>query len=106
MEQKEKEEFILLTKKALGEADPDRFIEVLMERDPYVASLLKSDPGTSDEGTVEYLLYESLILSRLEAERSRVVEKIDKLSKNRIAQGIYTPKFPFPPMPVFLDKKG
>jgi hypothetical protein len=106
MEPKERDEFILLTEKALGEADQDRFVEVLMERDSFIGPLLKNDPGMFKDKIKEYLLNETLILDRLETERNKVIGRIDKLSKSRRTPGMYTPKFPFQPMPAFIDRKG
>lgn len=106
MEPREKEDFILLTEKALGEADQDRFVEVLMKRDPYIGFLLKNDPRVFKDKTEKCLFYETLILNRLEAERNKVIEKMDKLAKSKKAIETYTPKFPFPSMPIFFDKKG
>jgi hypothetical protein len=106
MEPKERDEFILLTEKALGEADQDRFVEVLMERDSFIGLLLKNDPGMFKDKIKECLLYEGFILDRLEEERNKVIGRIDKLSKSRRTPGMYAPKFPFPPMPAFIDRKG
>ena len=106
MEPKERDEFILLTEKALGEADQGRFVEVLMERDSFIGLLLKNDPGMFRDKIKECLLFERIILDRLEAERNKVIGRIDKLSKSRKALGTYAPKFPFPPMPAFIDKEG
>ena len=83
MEHREKEDFILLTKKALSEADPERFVEVLLERESYIGLLLKGDPETLKEKTEECLLCETVILDRLEAEKNKVIGRIDKLSKSR-----------------------
>ena len=49
---------------------------------------------------------EKEILARLKEERKRVLEAMDRLSKRRVALRQYSPKFPFPPMPVFFDKLG
>ena len=106
MKPNEREEFILLTKKALGETDPDRFVQVLMERDSYTVLLLDGDPGILEETTEECLLYETLILKRLEEERSKIMGRVENLSKSRRVLGTYAPKFPFPPMPAFIDRSG
>ena len=102
----EKEEFIRLTEKALDEEDPDRFIEDLMKRDAHTGALLKNDPGSFGAETTLCLAHEQQILERLERERKKIIDEMDRLSKNKKAIRTYSPKFPFPPMPLFLNKKG
>jgi hypothetical protein len=102
----EKEEFILLTEKALKEEEQDKFVESLMKRDSCIGNLLKNDPREFGEEMERCLFRETLILERLEKERIKVIEEIDKVSKNKKAIKKYTSKFPFPYMPVFFDKLG
>jgi hypothetical protein len=106
MDLREREEFITLTKAALEEEDPDRFVEFLMKRDPYISSLLKNDPEMFGDMAEECLLREDLILGRLENERKETIEKMDRLSKNWKAVRKYAAQFPLMPTPSFLNKIG
>jgi hypothetical protein len=100
----EREDFILLTKTALNEKDPDKFVECLMKRDPYIGSLLKNTPEIFGDMAEECLLKETLILGRLEDERKETIEKMDRLSKNRKAVRRYASQFPLPPPLTFFNK--
>lgn len=102
----EKVDFIVLTEKALNEEEQDKFVESLMKRDSYIGNLLKNDPRVFGAEMEKCLFRETLILARLEAERRKVIEEIDKVSKNKKAIKKYSSKFPFPFMPVFFDKIG
>lgn len=106
MDPQEREKFVLLTQTALNEPDPDKFVECLLKRDPYIGRLLKIDPRIFGGMAEEYLLRETLILERLENERKETIEKMDKLSKNRKAVRGYTSKFPLPPPSAFFSKIG
>ena len=53
-----------------------------------------------------YLLQETDIIERLEEERKKLLKEMDALSQSKKAVKKYSPKFPFPPMPVFFNKKG
>ena len=106
MDLREREDFITLTKAALKEEDPDKFVEYLMKRDPYIGSLLKNDPEMFGDMAEECLLRETLILGRLENERKETIEKMDRLSKNRKAVRKYAAQFPLLPTPSFLNKIG
>jgi len=60
-----------------------------------------------EEATLKvWLEKEQEVLARLQEERKRVLRDMDGLSRRRAAVRQYSPKFPFPPMPVFLDKLG
>jgi hypothetical protein len=104
MDPQERENFVMLTQKALNEPDPDKFIEYLLKRDLYVGRLLKTDPQIFGGMAEEYLLRETLILERLENERKETIEKMDKLSKSRKAVKRYASKFPLLPTPAFFNK--
>ena len=71
MDLHEREDFILLTKAALNEKDPDKFVEYLMKRDPYIGSLLKNAPEIFGDMAEECLLKETLIMERLEKSEKR-----------------------------------
>ncbi len=100
-----KKTFIELTEKALLEDDVDKLIEDLMERNSSVEYLMKNDVDISEEYE-EFLLKETKILERLENERKKLLKDMDELSRNRSVAKAYSPKFPFPPLPVFFEKKG
>jgi hypothetical protein len=102
----EKKEFILLTEKALDEEDPDRFIEYLMKRDAHTGALLKDNPSLFGNEAPRCLSREQQILERLEEERKKIIVEMDRLSNSKKAVRTYSTKFPLPPMPLFLNKKG
>lgn len=102
----EREEFVMLTQTALNEPDPDKFVECLLKRNPYIGRLLKIDPQIFGGMAEEYLIRETLILERLEKERRDTIEKMDNLSKNKKAIRRYTSHFPLPPTPNFFKKTG
>jgi hypothetical protein len=106
VEPQEREDFITLTKVALNEEDPDKFVECLMKRDPYISSLLKNAPEIFGDMAEECLLRETLVLGRLEDERKETFEKMNRLSKNMKAVRKYAAQFPLPPTPSFLNKIG
>jgi hypothetical protein len=106
MDPHERDNFIMLTKMALGEKNPDMFVKDLMKRDPYISCLLKNVPQEFGKMAEECLHGEVLILERLEKERKETIKKIDRLSKNRKAVRTYSSKFPLPPSPVFFNKIG
>jgi hypothetical protein len=106
MDTQEREKFVMLTQMALNEPDPDKFVEYLLKRDPYMGRLLRTNPQIFGGMADEYLLRETLILEKLENERKGTIEKMDKLSKNRKAVRRYTSKFPLLPTPAFFNKIG
>jgi len=95
-----------LSSKALSEKVRERFISCLKERGDLLAQIVGKDVEV-DEGALRvWLDKEKEILTRLEEERKRVLDAMDGLSRRRVALRQYSPKFPFPPMPVFFDKLG
>lgn len=108
MDKKQKliDEFKALTFKALEEIDGGTFIEILIKRDEVIKKIIKENIElTIDE--IDYLYgLEEKVSERLEAERKNVIEGISAISEKMKAIRKYTPKFPFPPMPAFFDKKG
>jgi hypothetical protein len=106
MDPRKRDNFILLTEKALSEDDPDRFIECLMKRNTYVSSLLKDDPRIFGEKKKDCLEKETQVLKRLKQEKRHIIEEIDNLLKNKKVPGGYFSKFPLPAMPVFFKVTG
>lgn len=102
----EKEEFLLLTEKALNEDDLDRFIDCLIQRDTFTGALLKNDPHIFEGEAQACLAREKEILRRLEQERKNIIEEIDKVAKNKRAIKKYSSRFPFPGTPRFFNKAG
>lgn len=100
------EEYFELTKKALKEDDFDKFIDLLMRRKVFIEYMIERNINIDVEEAQNYLLQEINIIKRLEKERKKILIEMDALSQNRKAVKKYSPKFPFPPMPVFFDKKG
>jgi hypothetical protein len=104
MDPREREKFVMLTQRALNEPDPDKFVEYLLKRDPYIGRLLKNNPQIFGGMAEEYLLRETLILEKLENERKETIEKMDKLSEKKKAVRRYLSKFPLLPTPAFFNK--
>ena len=95
-----------LTGQALRENDVDKFIELLLQRDMHAQHLVKNNIEIDKEEKEKYLFMENEIIRRLEEERKNLLKEMECLSKNKKAIRTYSPKFPFPPMPVFFEKKG
>lgn len=95
-----------LSSRAVSERDRDRFISYLKERGVLLDQIVGKDVEVEAETLRAWLNKEQEILSRLEEERKRVLQEMDGLSRRRMAVRLYSPKFPFPPMPVFFDKLG
>ena len=100
------ESILELSSKALSEKGRERFIAYLKERGDLLAQIVGKDVEMDEDVLRVWLDKEKEILARLKEERKRVLEAMDRLSKRRVALRQYSPKFPFPPMPVFFDKLG
>ena len=100
------EGIIDLSTKALSEKDRGRFISFLQERSDLLALVTGKDIEVEEATLRVWLEKEQAVLARLEEERKRVLKDMDSLSRRRTAARQYSPKFPFPPMPVFFDKLG
>jgi hypothetical protein len=96
--------FVDLTDKALPEEDGDRFIECLVKREPYSMDLINHRVELNEEEVQRMLDKETKILERLKEERAKLLNEMDRLSKNRRLAKSYSPTFPFPSIPVFFDK--
>ncbi len=102
----EREEFMLLAEIAVTEKDPEEFIKILKKRNTYIGRVIKEDPELLRDDMEECLEREKLILQRLESERRKVIEEMEKLSKNKKAVATYAARYPFPTMPCFVDRDG
>jgi hypothetical protein len=98
--------FIDLTLNALDEADADTFIEILMTREKERMQVMQEDMHLDEEVMKSCIEKETRLMERLEKERSRLFKEMGNLSQSRRAARRYSPKYPFPPMPVFFDKEG
>lgn len=100
------DEYKSLTLKALEVDDDNTFIEVLLKRDGVIKKMVKGNIELNEE-EIEYLkTLEERVYERLEKTMKETLENIDNLSEKKRAIKKYTPKFPFPPMPAFFEKKG
>jgi hypothetical protein len=102
----EREEFVLLAEIAVTEKDPEDFIRILKKRNTYIGRIIKEDPDVLRGDMEECLRREKLILQRLESERRKIIEQMEKLSKNKKAVATYAARYPFPSMPRFVDRDG
>lgn len=103
-EQEMVERIVALSSKALAEKERDAFISCLQERTGLVAHILGSGINVREETLKIWLEREREVSARLEEERRKVLKEMDSLSMRRMAVRQYSPKFPFPPMPVFFDE--
>ncbi|GEM_PF-385416 len=100
------EELKTIDLKALSEMDIDSFIEILLRRDALVKYILKNNVVLDEEDTMFFLELENNILDRLEEEKKKIINDLAVIGKKRRAINRYSPKYPFPPMPAFFDRKG
>jgi len=105
-EQKIVDQIIDLSARALSETDRKQFVSYLMARGGLLAQIVGKDIEVEEATLKVWLEKEQEVLARLQEERKRVLRDMDGLSRRRAAVRQYSPKFPFPPMPVFLDKLG
>jgi predicted nuclease with TOPRIM domain len=100
------ERIIDLSSKALSEKDRGKFTDYLKERSALMAQLTDDGVEAGEGALKAWLGIEQEIMTRLEEERRHVLEEMENLSRRRTAVHHYSPKFPFPPIPVFFDKIG
>jgi len=93
-----------LTDKGLGEQKSEKFIELLLEREPYAMDLINHRVKLDREKAQEFIEKETKVLERLKEEKARVLKQMDQLSKTRKANRQYRSIFPFPQVPVFVDR--
>src|SRR5208337_1945784 len=105
-ERKTVEAILDLSSKALSEKGREQFISYLKERGDLLAEIVGKDVELDEDVLRVWLDKEKAILTRLEEEKKRVLQAMDGLSRRRVALRQYSPRFPFPPMPVFFDKLG
>ena len=96
--------FSELSDRGLGEEKSDKFIDLLLEREPYAMDLINHCVRLDEKRARDFLEKEERILERLKKEKTRVLKEMDQVSKTRNASRQYKSTFPFPPMPVFLDR--
>ena len=100
------ERILDLSSKALSEKDRGRFISYLKERGDLLAQIVGKDVDLEVETLKAWLEREQGIFARLQNERKGALREMEGLSRRRVALRQYSPRFPFPPMPVFFDKLG
>jgi len=98
------EKFHELTDKGLGEMKSEKFLELLLEREPYAMDLINHRIKLDKEKARDFLERETKVLERLKEEKARVLKEMDQLSKTRKATRQYRSIFPFPQVPVFVDR--
>ena len=96
--------FMKLTDLAMPGKDIDKFIEYLLEREPYAMDLINHRIELTEDEIKDFLSKEEKILERLKQERTKLLQEMERFAKSRKVSRAYSPKFSFPPMPVFLDK--
>jgi len=99
-------EFKELTIAALEASNIDDFIKTLIKRDDLIKKIVKENIEIDTE-EIDYLrALEEKVIERLEAERKDIIKHIGEIDEKKRAIRKYNPKFPFPPMPTFFEKKG
>jgi len=98
------QKFSELSDRGLGEEKSDKFIELLVEREPYAMDLINHQIRLDEEQAKVLLEKETKILERLKEEKARVLKEMDQVSRTRKAAKEYGAVFPFPSMPVFFDR--
>ena len=101
-----KQYYVALTDNAIPEEDIDKLIERLLEREPYAMDLINHRVELKEDEIEVFLSKEESILEKLKQERTKLLKEMVELAESRRASRAYSPSFPFPPMPVFFDKKG
>jgi len=99
-------EFKTLTIAALEATNIDDFIKILIERDGLIKKIVRENIEVDTEEIVYLRDLEERVIERLETERKNIIEYIGEIGEKKRAIRKYTPKFPFPPMPTFFEKKG
>jgi len=98
--------FKTLTIAALEATNIDDFIKILIERDGLIKKIVRENIEVDTEEIVYLRDLEERVIERLETERKNIIEYIGEIGEKKRAIRKYTPKFPFPPMPTFFEKKG
>ena len=99
-------EFFRLTRKALDSNDDEAFFNVLIERNKMFGSLRQFSSSLSADYIKKMIFIEKKIVARLESERTKIIEDIDKISRQINTIRAYSAIFPIPSMPAFFDQTG
>ena len=100
----EQEEFIVLSEIALAEADQDRLVSVLKKRNTFLSKLFREDHDVLSREAEECIRRENMVLEKLEEEKQKIMEKINKVSKSRQAAKSYSSRYPLPFSPRFFSE--
>jgi hypothetical protein len=100
----EREEFMLLSEIAITEEDQDKLISILKKRNVNLSRLFLENIETFSEELEECLSRENLILEKLEKERHKIVERMEKISKARKNCKPYSTHYPLPLSPRFFSE--
>jgi hypothetical protein len=93
----EREEFILLSEIAVTEEDQDKFVSILKKRNSNLPRLFRENLESFSEELEECLSRENLILEKLQKERHKIIERMEKNSK---ARKVYRPQSAHYPLPL------
>jgi hypothetical protein len=102
----EREEFLLLTEIAVGEEDQDRLVTILTKRNANIGRLMAEEPDAFADELKECIDLENRILRKLEDERSKIIRKMERVSRSRKAAKSYSSSYPLPFLPRFFNEKG
>lgn len=105
IDERDIQHFRELTQAALCELDKALFIERLLRREKMSARIAEFMPAIEKEAVERLYVDETLIIERLEAERSKLFVEIDAYAQSKKALRSYTAKFPIPPVKPFFNKK-
>jgi hypothetical protein len=100
----EREEFILLSEIAVMEEDQDKLVSILIKRNANLPRLFREDLESFLDELKECLSRENLIIEKLEMERHKIVERMEKISKARKTSQSYSVHYPLPFSPKFFTE--
>ncbi len=99
-------EFFQLTRKALDLNDGEAFFNALIERNKMFGSIKQFSSSLSPEYIEQMISIEKMIAAKLEKERTKIIEDIEKISRQINTIRAYSARFPIPSMPAFFDQTG
>lgn len=100
----EREEFILLSEIAVTEDDQDKFVSILKKRNSNLHRFFRENMESFSEEIEECLSRENLLLERLQKERHKIIERMEKISKARKDNRPQSAHYPLPLSPRFFTE--
>jgi hypothetical protein len=102
IDERDIERFQELTRAALNETDPAKFVERLLQREKMTVKIAEFSPALEKDVAERLYGNEMLVIERLEAERSQLFAEIELYARSEKAMRSYRSKFPIPPVRPFF----